>query len=739
MSLITRPVVRRTVRGVIRGAVRNPADTAVSTFRSKLLSTAIVRGIGSLTPDAIGDTDGNRLTKDFEDLWHPVKAEEMRVEGMRRVEQLIGDSYDVASASVTGSPTVVDNGDGSAAISDLSGTDFLLWNGATSEDVSGRVFIGSIYLKASVLGDIGKTVIVEVKRQTMGTATSSTILAVLTEDYSRVTTNITGAVSNLGARIQVRGASGSTTDKCTIKSPQLEESTGRSDTTTPSEYVSTGVGTGPELWTDSPTTVDAGWTDNGDGSYTCDGTASASVDIMTPEARSGRTFRIDFTVDSYTSGSFAVFIVGAGLRNNIGTVTSAGAYSFIVSVDTSTGISPSNSIQLYSASVFIGTVSNISVKQIDHGANVDGVRYSEYLNGNTVSSNVVTENQGAAIDPATILGYLAEGSALELSGYSADLANWTTVTTAAVVKDAVGLSGAPNEAFTVTDNSATILAYRAKHITIANDSLVHYIVARVAYDAAPSVYPLLFAILSGGTTSQQQGIVLDPSDGTYTEQSSQGAVVSVTRDGDFWNVVQSVTNNTTGNTTIQMRLYPAFNTDGGALGNNAAQGSTVFASWELYKTTWSYSPILTTGGTTKTRLADTGATLDLSNWSDAQGSMEFVLTPHFDGGAGLGLISVQAAALPFNFSSTAGRINMQDGTGVTSVSSAYTTDQSITVKAIWGKGIMRFSVDGVLSAAVAYDGSFNPSGAITLFKSLTLGAAMKDLQIWSVDKGNNWL
>lgn len=43
-----------------------------------------------------------------------------------------------------------------------------------------------------------------------------------------------------------------------------------------------------------------------------------------------------------------------------------------------------------------------------HGAGVDGVQYFEYLNGNTVSSNVVTAGFGAPIADATLKGYVRE-------------------------------------------------------------------------------------------------------------------------------------------------------------------------------------------------------------------------------------------------------------------------------------------------------------------------------------------
>ncbi len=56
-----------------------------------------------------------------------------------------------------------------------------------------------------------------------------------------------------------------------------------------------------------------------------------------------------------------------------------------------------------------------------HGAGVDGVKYFDTQNGNTVASNVVTEVAGAAIPTATLKGYLAEGSRTNLLTYSENL------------------------------------------------------------------------------------------------------------------------------------------------------------------------------------------------------------------------------------------------------------------------------------------------------------------------------
>lgn len=56
-----------------------------------------------------------------------------------------------------------------------------------------------------------------------------------------------------------------------------------------------------------------------------------------------------------------------------------------------------------------------------HGAGVDGVKFFNTQNGNTVASNVVTEATGAAIPAATTLGFLSEGARTNRCLHSQDI------------------------------------------------------------------------------------------------------------------------------------------------------------------------------------------------------------------------------------------------------------------------------------------------------------------------------
>ena len=97
-----------------------------------------------------------------------------------------------------------------------------------------------------------------------------------------------------------------------------------------------------------------------------------------------------------------------------------------------------------------------------HGAGVDGVKYFETLNGNTVVSNIVTEATGAAIPSATLKGFLSEAQATNYCLYSNDFSNAAWVkTTMTATFDAVGPAGKANMASTLTATAANATALQS--------------------------------------------------------------------------------------------------------------------------------------------------------------------------------------------------------------------------------------------------------------------------------------
>ena len=120
---------------------------------------------------------------------------------------------------------------------------------------------------------------------------------------------------------------------------------------------------GGNIWTDNPDTVQAGWTDNGDGSYTCNGTDLALIlqDTAPGALVDGKTYTVKFTVAA-TSGEVGINLYGG---DDAGTSTlrgTNGSFSENVTIDITTA-SPPNRIMVRSSN-FVGTISAISVRRL---------------------------------------------------------------------------------------------------------------------------------------------------------------------------------------------------------------------------------------------------------------------------------------------------------------------------------------------------------------------------------------
>ena len=133
------------------------------------------------------------------------------------------------------------------------------------------------------------------------------------------------------------------------------------------------------------------------------------------------------------------------------------------------------------------------------GANVDGVQYFNYLNGNTVSSNVVTAGVGALItnsnssyaDKNGPFGYQSEQQSTNLALYSRDMTqtNWVKVNTTAALTQ-TGIDGASNTASLIT-------------ATAANGTVLQ----TITQAAASSTYCAYVKRITGtGTITMQQGV-----------------------------------------------------------------------------------------------------------------------------------------------------------------------------------------------------------------------------------------
>ena len=205
----------------------------------------------------------------------------------------------------------------------------------------------------------------------------------------------------------------------TVAAPQAEIVQGQS-IQTPGEYVSIAIGTETELNSDTdcatPTgwTIPAGWAHDA-GNTEFDATLAGTLllrDEVHPNIVNTKVYAVKYTIANYSAGSVTPQIGGASGtgRNSNGT---------FVDVIRATADGTSGNTGL-SGSGFTGSIQDYSVIEIDHGSNVDGVKFFKTLNGNTVASNVVTEATGAAIADATLDGVVLQEQVTNLIQDSED-------------------------------------------------------------------------------------------------------------------------------------------------------------------------------------------------------------------------------------------------------------------------------------------------------------------------------
>ena len=102
----------------------------------------------------------------------------------------------------------------------------------------------------------------------------------------------------------------------------------------------------------------------------------------------------------------------------------------------------------------------------------------------------------------------------------------------------------------------------------------------------------LWCLRSGGTTAQSFVVSIDTNTGTiWSSIANTGSVTDV---GDYWRVSLTSTDNATGNTVLQVRLYPAFNlvADANSSRRNETTGSSILwgVQCEVGSSATSYIP-----------------------------------------------------------------------------------------------------------------------------------------------------
>ncbi len=264
-----------------------------------------------------------------------------------------------------------------------------------------------------------------------------------------------------------------------------------------------------------------------------------------------------------------------------------------------------------------------------HGAGVDGVKYFDYQNGNTVASNTISEINGPTIPDATLKGYLAEGQQtnFSLQSESLDNASWVKSDSTITADAAVSPSGKTN-ADLVTEGSGGGASV-SQNLTVSAATSYAFSV----YLKAGNHDWTRVAVYQQSNTNNQFRAWVNLTTGVL---GATGATGTATYTGAS---IQSAGNGWYRVTIIGMLA----GTDGtistmSAVGDNSTtrvSGGTRYA-WgaQIEQQLFSASYIPTTTASV-TRSYDTLAYVGASNFNNTNGTTAFETTTEWTGGVGL--------------------------------------------------------------------------------------------------------
>lgn len=179
--------------------------------------------------------------------------------------------------------------------------------------------------------------------------------------------------------------------------------------------------------------------------------------------------------------------------------------------------------------------------------------------------------------------------------------------------------------------------FRSNNVAITSDALERTFAMMLKKTTGAANFKAIGLALTGGTIVY--GItVVNTNTGVISSYSAAvGSTPTISDAGDYWLVTRPVTNNSTGNTNANCRIYAAFNTDGTTTKTQSTTGSTEVGGAGLFQGTLTASQILAEGGiplTTSAAASNQSAGrywLDFDGGSDYLqfGSLPFVLADDF--------------------------------------------------------------------------------------------------------------
>jgi hypothetical protein len=323
-------------------------------------------------------------------------------------------------------------------------------------------------------------------------------------------------------------------------------------------------------------------------------------------------------------------------------------------------------------------------------------KYFSNENGNTVSSNVVTEAVGPPLAEQPSL--LSQPAMTNLCLYSNDFTNAAWDGDAAAALDQAGLTGATNTASLVSDTSG-VLPRLIRQVT-GTVSDTNPLLARlyVKKDSDTSRFPHFIFETGVGGIANKAFVSLNTQTGATSLSGSASSAVDVKDAGLWWEVLIQVTNNSRSGARIT--LYPAYSAMLGGVADATLQGSIIVGGAEVYQNAAiaevaGSSPIITKGSTvTRGGTLPAFAFENQDSFGPAVWSAECFIPAQGAGNSWLGNHTTNPTRHTLSFSRTS------------SGSYGIPTSQSISVGfTVFGTGIWRKS-------SVAYS---EPDGLYTVY------------------------
>jgi hypothetical protein len=181
-------------------------------------------------------------------------------------------------------------------------------------------------------------------------------------------------------------------------------------------------------------------------------------------------------------------------------------------------------------------------------------------------------------------------------------ATWINDTVSAQTQ--TGIDGVANKAWLSTDDSAVSTTNFRQTVAVPNDSNTHSGIIFIRKDEDETRFPELTLNMSGATDAGL-AVQLNTKTGQSATRFINGtASYSIIDMGDNWGIVVSATNNSSGNTALLYRVYPAVSTTLGGV-DAAATGSIIYDFGGIYLNTAAGLVVpIETGATAVTREAD---------------------------------------------------------------------------------------------------------------------------------------